>query len=145
MVFDKEFIWRKDHFAYHITKKENMESIIEKGLIPQIGDRSKSVGDDIKAVYFIDDLSRLDEWIEALYKDEELKDLEILKFNLKNRKWYIKFLDDGEFYTPNIILPNKIEFLRLYDEINECYMPLSFNIEMYVQEWEPIYKYKESK
>lgn len=130
---------------YHITKKENMESIIEKGLIPQIGDRSKSVGDDIKAVYFIDDLNKLDEWIEALYKDKELKDLEILKFNLKNRKWYIKFLDDGEFYTPNIILPNKIEFLRLYDEINECYVPLSFNSEIYVQEWEPISKYKELK
>lgn len=49
-------------------------------------DRSKSVGDDIKVVYFIDDLNKLDEWIEALYKDKELKDLEILKFNLKKQK-----------------------------------------------------------
>ena len=29
---------------YHFTKYENLESILNKGLIPQVGDRSKSIG-----------------------------------------------------------------------------------------------------
>ena len=36
---------------YHFTKYENLESILNKGLIPQVGDRSKSIGEQRVAVF----------------------------------------------------------------------------------------------
>lgn len=36
---------------YHFTKYENLESILNKGLIPQVGDRSKSVNESRIAVF----------------------------------------------------------------------------------------------
>lgn len=52
MIILKEFIWQQDHSAYHITTKENMKKIKEQGLTPKLGERSKSVGDTEKAIYF---------------------------------------------------------------------------------------------
>lgn len=43
MIFEKEFIWYEDHYAYYITEKSNIDMIREKGLIPLCGERSNSV------------------------------------------------------------------------------------------------------
>lgn len=134
MLFDEEFIWRKNHFVYHITKKENIEGIIKKGLVPQIGDRSKLIGDNTKGVFFFDSPSFLEFWIYELYENNTINDIELLRFNLKNRKWFSKDREIGDFYTPNIILPSRIEY---YDGDYEdfCYGYSENN-------WQKIINYK---
>ena len=81
----KEFIWYKDHFVYHITSKDNIKSIKEKGLVPNLGERSKLLGDNEKAIYFFDSFTNMLDWMNVLYKDENKDNLEVLKFNIKRR------------------------------------------------------------
>lgn len=143
MTFEKEFIWRKDHFVYHLTKKEYMDGIIEKGLVPQIGDRSKSVGDNIKGVFFFDSMYDYDFWLTALYNDIGEDELELLRFNLKNRKWFSKNQYIGDFYTPNVVLPNKIEYLELYNiDYGWTNSLLYLDDESYEKRWKNIMNYK---
>lgn len=124
MIILKEFIWRKDHYAFHITNIEAMENICIYGLKPLCGKRSISVGDDIKGIFFFDDLYSVLEWIDALYKNKNIYELELLRFNLKNRKW-IKY-DADEFYLPNKVLRERIEYLRIYNIERNIYLPLNY-------------------
>ena len=64
MIILNEFIWNQDHYVYHLTKQEYMKKIIVEGLRPKCGERSQSVGDIRKAVYFFDSLSRTEKWME---------------------------------------------------------------------------------
>lgn len=117
MVFDKEFIWYEDHFVYHITTKENIESIIKHGLIPSLGERSLSKMDINKAIYFFDNINNFQMWAELLYPNIDIKNLELLRFNLKRRKWYIH--NGGEdFYLLNKVPPQKIQYLDDAGQIN---------------------------
>jgi len=123
MIISKEFIWSEDHFAYHITLKDNINSIIEKGLIPSLGQRSISACDNEKAIYFFDSLLNLNDWMEKLYSDKNKDDLEVLRFNLRGRKWYLH--NGGEdFYLKRKVNIDKLEMLRLYD-INNNVIPYS--------------------
>ena len=124
MIILNEFIWRKDHYAFHITNTDAMANICKQGLKPLSGERSKLVDDDIKGIFFFDCLSNVSDWAEVLYETKDIYELELLKFNLKNRKW-IKHNND-EFYLPNKILPGRIEYLRIYDTEKRIYLPLNF-------------------
>ena len=115
MYFDKEFVWYEDHFAYHITEKSNIENIKEKGLIPLCQERSLSVNDSKKAIYFFDYVYSAEEWAYWLYKNKVVE-LELLKFNLKRRKWYKKDVQIGDFYITKPVLPEKLEILERVDE-----------------------------
>lgn len=123
MVILKEFIWRKDHTAYHLTNKDSMKSICCQGLKPLCGERSKSVGDNTKGVFFFDLLESVSNWIDWLYKNRDVSELELLRFNIKNRKWFKQ--DDCEFYLTHKVLPERIEYLRIYDPDNGSFLPLS--------------------
>lgn len=125
MIVLNEFIWRCDQYVYHITTKDAMPGIQKFGLIPLCGDRCKQVGDTEKRVYFIYNLSELFDWIKLLYGDINIKDIEVLRFNLKNRRLYI--LNDQEFYLKNAVKPEKIEYLRLYNPDTLEYVPLNMN------------------
>lgn len=124
MIISNEFIWRKDHHVFHITNMEAMENICKYGLKPLCGERSKSVGDDIKGIFFFDSIRSVSDWIDALYKNRDICELELLRFNLKHRKWIKK--NNSEFYLPNKVLPERIEYLRLYDTEKNIYLPLNF-------------------
>lgn len=115
MIFEKEFIWYEDHYAYHITEKSNIDMIREKGLIPLCGERSLSVGDKISAIYFFDYLYSASDWAYWLYNDYK-EELELLRFNLKRRKWYSKDQYIGDFYLTKPILPDNIDILKRIDE-----------------------------
>ncbi len=145
-MFKKGFLWKKDHFVYHLTKKEYMKGIIEKGLIPQVGDRSESIGDDIKGIFFFDWMECYDFWVTALYSDICKNELELLRFNLKNRKWFSRNEGIREFYTPNIVLPNEIEYLELYN-INDGFTAslMFLDDEGYEKRWKNIISYKKYK
>jgi len=114
MVFDSEFIWYQDKYVFHITNKENIKSIKEKGLVPKIGERSKQVGDTVKGIYFFDNIYNLYEWIECLYKNKDITSLALLRFNLKRRKWFIHN-NCEDFYIIHKVSPDKIEYLENLD------------------------------
>ena len=124
MIILNEFIWRQNHDAFHITNTEAMMRICMNGLIPMCGERSRSVGDDTKGIFFFDCLGSVSNWIDLLYRDRDIYELELLRFNLKGRKWFIHNSD--EFYLTNKVLPNRIEYLRIYDVENNIYLPLNF-------------------
>lgn len=123
MIIIKEFIWRTDHYAYHITNIEAMKNICNEGLKPLCGERSKSVGDDIKGIFFFDSLYSVNKWINALYENKDIHELELLRFNLKQRKWIMQ--NPSEFYLVHKVRPDKIEYLRLFDENKNMYLPLN--------------------
>ena len=123
MIILKPFVWRKDHFAYHLTSSDYMKMICSQGLKPLCGERSQSVGDDTKGVFFFDCLESVLDWIDYLYKDRNVEELELLRFNLKNRKWVKQ--NDCEFYLPHKVLPERVEYLRIYDQETSSLSPLS--------------------
>ena len=125
MIFNKEFIWYKDHYVYHITNKKNMENIITNGLKPMLGERSISIGDTIKGIYFTDNLYVIDEWMDKLYDNKD--SLEVLRFNLKRLKWYIH--NGGEdFYLTNKVLPEKLDYLTIYEKDKHLTLKEAFGI-----------------
>lgn len=124
MIILNEFIWREDHYAFHITNVDAMVNICKLGLKPLCGERSMSVGDTTKGIFFFDYLFSASDWIERLYEKKDIYELELLKFNLKNRKWIKR--NNDEFYLPNKVFPEKIDYLRIYDIKEGIYLPLNF-------------------
>ena len=151
-MYKNDFIWREDHMAYHMTGIENIDSIKSFGLIPSCGDRSKYVGDIIKGVYFSDSLiAIIEQWADLLYGKRDRTSLEILRFNLKGRKWithaYDQYPMPGDCYLVNKVKPCSIDYLRiLHDGILEH--ATSDNDLYYKSEnqvWLPITEYDRSK
>ena len=141
MIFDKEFIWYKDHYVHHLTTKDKMTDIISKGLIPMIGNRSTSINDNNKAIYFFDDLSLIDAWVEELYSDRNKSELELLRFNLKRKKWFYRDSEIGDYYIKKKIEPSDIEFLKIYSSKGK--LPITEeNIQKNNLVWENIKSYK---
>jgi hypothetical protein len=123
MIICNEFIWKTDQYGYHITSVESMKGICTKGLIPSLGERSKSVGETEKGIFFIYNLYEMHEWINTLYKERNIQELELLRFNLKNRKWHMRvgysINDLQEFYLVNKVLPERIQYARVFNSNNE--------------------------
>ncbi|MDD3241974.1 MAG: hypothetical protein PHQ64_04320 [Bacilli bacterium] len=141
MIFNNEFIWYKDHFVHHLTTKDKMVSIIEKGLIPLIGERSIKVGEAKKRIYFFDDLNLLDSWIEELYLDKNISELELLRFNIKRRKWNYRDSDFGDYYLERKIEAENIEYLRIYSN-NKLLSLSEQNLLIGKSSWQKIINYK---
>lgn len=113
-------------------------------LINKVGDRSKSVGDDVKGIFFFDGLSSTNEWIEMLYENANAEELELLRFNLKDRKW---IMHNGEdFYLAEGIPANKIEYVRVFDTKNRFYTTidnLDYDyVSQYLLIWRDLEDYK---
>lgn len=142
MIILDEFIWNEDHYVYHLTRQECMEKIIVEGLRPTCGERSRSVGDIRRAVYFFDSLSRTEEWMECLYTEKDIKGLELLRFNLKRRKWKIQCSEVEDFYLLRPVLPRGIEFATLYNEEGQI-VNLDSDLAKVKVLWNPLSKYKQ--
>ena len=113
-------------------------------LINKVGDRSKSVGDDVKGIFFFDGLPSTNEWIEMLYENANVEELELLRFNLKDRKW---IMHNGEdFYLTEGIPANKIEYVRVFDTKNKFYTTidnLDYDyVSQYLLIWRDLEDYK---
>lgn len=121
MTFEKEYKWHEDHYAYHITQTKNIESIKQNGLQPMCGRRSIESKDTRLAIYFSDTLYLVEQWIELLYKTKNKQELELLKFNIKEQNWYAQDETIGDFFLLKPIIPEKIEILEKYDELNNPY------------------------
>ena len=115
MIIGQECTCEIDHFAYHITEKQNIDSIIRYGLLPTIGDRSIIAGDNFKAVFFFDNINNIEEWMDFLYKNKDKDSLDVLRFNIKSLKWFIH--NNGEeFYIRHKIPITKIDYLEIYNK-----------------------------
>mgnify|MGYP003305981478 CR=1 FL=1 len=93
MIIVNEFIWRSDHYAFHLTNKKAIGSISKQGLKPLCGKRSKSVGDDTKGIYFFDCLGSVTDWIEALYENKlsvVFEDINLARETLDNVREFIR-------------------------------------------------------
>ena len=123
MIILDEFIWRTDHYAFHLTNDNSMKKICVEGLKPLCGERSQSVNDNFNGIFFFDNIESVSRWIDVLYENKDIYELELLRFNLKNRKWIKK--NDDEFYLIHKVLPKKIEYLRLYDNEKNVFLPLN--------------------
>ncbi len=110
LSFNPNPIFYYDSFVYHLTRKEYMKDIVTQGLKPLCGENSKSIGDTRKAIYFFDCLQYLYDWCDALYSIENYNQLELLRFNLKRRKWYRGYSGWGEGYLERKVLPERIDY-----------------------------------
>lgn len=132
------YVITEQHYAYHLTLKKNMEGIIRKGLIPQCGPNCKRVDDTSVGVHFCDSLyAMFDFWIMALYEKRDKRELELLRFNIQNRRFqelfYPRYPEPGDWMLLNGVTPKCIEYLQHTEEgIIYSENPI----------WEPIKKYK---
>lgn len=142
MEVSNSFLWGIDYYAYHITNTKAMKDICLEGLKPSVGERSRLAGDDIKGIFFFDNLCFLNNWIEQLYQDKNIYELELLRFNLKDRKWIIR--KPNEFYLLSRVSESDIEYLRIYNEKSGIYLPLDLLYPTYNKEisWNHLKGYK---
>ena len=112
-----EFIYKDDHYVYHITDKKNIDSIISHGLVPSLGDRSLKVGDNFKAIYFFDKIDSINDFMNFLYENKNKDSLEVLRFNIKQLTWF--YHSDNEYYIKCDIPVDKLDYLELYIDNNK--------------------------
>lgn len=98
--------------GYHITLENNIDSIIKSGLIPMCGERSESIGDFTKAIYFYPALILTPVWVKLLYSEKDILNLKLLRFNLDNVSFIVRDPDLFDVYTLNSIEPDRIQVLN---------------------------------
>lgn len=95
---------------YHVTKKENLLSILKKGLLPTIGDRSKKLNEQ-PAIFLFKSIDELDtalmNWLGDEFDDNE--ELITLKIDIDEKDL---IYNEFEVISFNKINPNKISFFR---------------------------------
>lgn len=71
---------------FHVTPIENLESILESGLVPQIGERSEEIGEEQERIYLFSDFEEMENalmnWLGEVF--EECEELCILQIDLPN-------------------------------------------------------------
>lgn len=77
-------IQNKENRYFHVTPKQNMESILSKGLIAHIGKRSKEMGETLEAIYLFPTFEEMNNallnWLGECFQDTE--DLVILQIDV---------------------------------------------------------------
>lgn len=64
---------------FHVTPSENLAGILDHGLVPAIGPRSKELGELTPMVYLFTDMDSLENacWLEDYFYDDELVVVEV--------------------------------------------------------------------
>lgn len=107
---------------YHVTLMENVPSIRNSGLLPQIGERSEELGETEEAIYLFPSKEDMDNalmnWLGEWYNEEygEDCDLAILEVRLPEE---ISLIDEGVGYE--VVCKEKIpaECIRYFDEMGK--------------------------
>ena len=70
--------------VYHVTKEDLLDKILEKGLIPMLGERSLLIGEETPGIYFFENIVNVEDalggWMANAFNDEDK--LVILKVNI---------------------------------------------------------------
>ncbi len=132
-----------DYFAYHVTERKNIFSIKEQGLESKTGERCKRIKEDIKGIFFTDNIYGVKSWIEMLYPDIDIKTLILLKFNLMNRTIHYKSRLSDDYYTlTNRIEPEKLSYLEILKNNQQMYLNDLLKALIYEKEyrliWHPL-------
>ena len=149
MFMPREGVLLTDCFGYHITNIESMESICKEGLKPMLGERSISIGETEKRIFFTCCLNEIPKWIGLLYEKRNIEELELLRFNIKRRKWHMRvgstIYDPQEFYLEKMVKPKSIEYTRIIDLFSDLPLDLdSYDYSNAEIEWRPLETYLET-
>ena len=105
---------------YHVTPSENVENILNVGLIPSIGDASQQNGEDRPRVYLFTSLKWVKEgietWLGEVYWN---KDLSVLSINSTAKKLCGEKCG-GEVLVEKPIPPSLIKELYFADQIDKA-------------------------
>jgi len=134
--------FKENQYGYHITTKDNIDSISKVGLIPSIGKRSLSINEKNKAIFFCRFLIELDNWINDLYPNYNLNELELLRFSLGGKEAFYKDFFIGDYYLLDTISPNELEILNRISSNGETFNIKGLVYKQYKEglRWEPIIK-----
>lgn len=102
---------------YHVSLKSNLESIMEKGLIPQIGDRSAEMKEECAVFLFptIDDMNcALGQWLGDWYMDEYGEDIDLMSLEVTIPDDFPVFVGEVEYelFTYSLIPSEYIKYLK---------------------------------
>lgn len=114
--------------GYHLTKKSNLygeTGIIKRGLIPQCGERSKSINDKRIVVCFTDDYYTLPVWALHLYPKVDWSDLCVLTFDIPEEQT-ANYKNECEFETPYPIFPDNISIAHFIKKESLDEVPFYF-------------------
>lgn len=100
---------------YHVTLSSNVESIMEKGSIPQIGDRCLEIGDTEKYVWLVSTFGDAREAIGPWHSKRISGDIEfsILEIEVEDSFPIIVF-NEYEMVSSNNIKPDCIKNLGVW-------------------------------
>lgn len=114
-------IENKPNRYFHISSKENLDSILENGLIASIGERSQEIGERIEAVFLFPNKEEMDNalynWLGEQFDDSE--ELVIFQIDLpSNFPVYREVDSNGEdFYEAYCYCDIPEEYITaVYDE-----------------------------
>lgn len=145
---------------YHVTKKKNIKSILEKGLIPQIGDNSLTCGDDRPEAVWICNREDVPYWMiltdsdavisvaDNIFEEAEHKNIKIMQHSYNGRREYGIMSKIPTKYLSEAESPSKEELEAANDKLAEDYMlMISQYVEQLLQLGEsfPVRKDKHSK
>lgn len=130
--------------GYHFTKKEHLQSIFNKGLIPRIGRRSYDVKENSKLLYFAPELSLSINWKDRLYPKISFDELVLLSLNLEDVEFTSRYGCLGDFFTKKTIDPSNISVVEVIDVNSNAKVSLS-NILKVIKKGNKNYKLVETK
>ncbi len=100
---------------YRITLKENLDSILDKGLIPDIGSQCTHCKNDnpTEKLVYMTDLEGIAKWKKALYGNSN--SCVILEVNTLNLEiiYRRKFVEGTEYACKETILPDRLKIITL--------------------------------
>ena len=116
-------ILNKNNRYFHVTLKQNMGSILANGLIAQIGERSKEIGESQEAIYLFPNREEMEtalaNWLGECFEDDD--DLVILQIDLPEDFPVYREIDSNgdDFYEAYCLCDIPKDYITaIYDE--EC-------------------------
>ena len=114
-------ILNKSNRYFHVTPKQNMDSILANGLIAQIGERSKEIGESQEAIYLFPNFEEMEtalaNWLGECFEDTD--ELIILQIDLPNDFPVYREIDSNgdDFYEAHCTCDISEEYITaIYDE-----------------------------
>lgn len=111
----------KKNRYFHVTPMKNLEDILQSGLQPQIGERSKQCGEETKAIYLFHSLEDVDNallnWLGECFPEDI--DLAILQIDVPDGFPIITEKDSNgdDFFESVCLEPIPVDYISaIYDE-----------------------------
>lgn len=104
--------------CYHVTLMDNLNSIMEKGLIPTIGERSEDCGENEELIYLfptLDDMeTALGSWLGEWYNGNYGEDIVLASLEINLPDDFPIYLGEVEYevVSRKVIEPKFIKFFK---------------------------------